>query len=75
VPWGLDGVPVALGATPVGPAPEPPPVRLSSGIDAPVKLHHVVHVYPDLAMQARIEGVVVIECRIDTRGEWRTPAS
>jgi len=68
VPWGSDDVPVALASAPAGPPPEPPAVRLSSGIDRPVKLHHVVPVYPDLARQARVEGIVVIECRIDTRG-------
>jgi protein TonB len=68
VPWGSDDVPVALASAPAGPPPEPPAVRLSSGIDAPIKLHHVIPVYPDLAKQARVEGLVVIECRIDTQG-------
>jgi periplasmic protein TonB len=68
VPWGSDDVPVALASAPAGPPPEPPAVRLSSGVDGPVKLHHVVPVYPELAKQARVEGIVVIECRIDTRG-------
>jgi protein TonB len=37
-------------------------------IDAPAKLRDRSPVYPYLAIQARIEGRVEIECRIDTAG-------
>jgi protein TonB len=68
VAWGLeDGVPTGA-AMPTEQAPPPPAIRVDSRFHPPVKLHDVAPVYPDLAREARIEGVVVIECRIDTDG-------
>jgi periplasmic protein TonB len=68
VPWGLhDGVPTGA-AMPTEQPPPPPAIRVDSRFHPPVKLHDVAPVYPDLAREARIEGVVVIECRIDTDG-------
>lgn len=68
VPWGVPGSVVGTAPAPLDPAPSPPALRPGSGIDPPVKLHHVAPTYPDLARDARVEGVVVIECRIDTEG-------
>jgi protein TonB len=53
---------------PADQAPPPPAIRINSRFHPPVKLHDVAPVYPDLAREARVEGVVVIECRIDTAG-------
>ncbi len=44
------------------------PLRVSSGVDAPAKLVHVDPRYPDLAIRARIQGTVVLECVIDPAG-------
>jgi protein TonB len=67
-PWGLDdGVPTGP-TVPADQAPPPPAIRINSRFHPPVKLHDVAPVYPDLAREARVEGVVVIECRIDTAG-------
>lgn len=68
VPWGLDdGVPTGP-TVPADQAPPPAAIRVDSRFHPPVKLHDVAPVYPDLAREARVEGVVVIECRIDTNG-------
>jgi protein TonB len=34
----------------------------------PKKLRHVLPAYPELAHAARVEGTVIVECRIDERG-------
>jgi protein TonB len=53
-------------------APPPPsqrtPVRLHSGMKAPVKIFHVDPVYPVVAQSARIQGVVILEATIDSSG-------
>jgi protein TonB len=53
-------------------APEPPtptgPVRVGGQIKEPRKLKNVPPVYPDVAKQARIQGVVVLEATIDPSG-------
>src|SRR4029453_9275506 len=56
---------------------EPPPgtsrpdsqvVRIGNGVKGPRKLKDVRPVYPDIARQARVQGSVVMECRIDPSG-------
>ncbi|HSD28972.1 MAG TPA: energy transducer TonB [Vicinamibacteria bacterium] len=52
-------------------APPPPPVqavRVGGDIREPRKITHVAPVYPMLAVQARVEGVVILEATIDPRG-------
>jgi protein TonB len=46
------------------------PVRVRPGGDLrePVKIRHVAPVYPQLAMAARVQGSVVIDCVIDQSG-------
>jgi protein TonB len=76
VPGGLpDGVPGGLGvvsSVPALPAPPPPPVTrpvpVGGRIKIPAKVLHVPPVYPAIAQQARVEGVVIIEAIIGTDG-------
>jgi protein TonB len=77
VPGGLpDGVPGGLGVVsgvPALPAPPPPPpvtrpVPVGGRIKIPAKVLHVPPVYPAIAQQARVEGVVIIEAIIGTDG-------
>jgi len=52
-------------------APPPPvqqPVRVGGQIKEPKKLKGVPPVYPSLATQARVQGVVILECTISPRG-------
>jgi TonB family protein len=63
---GNDGV-----AVPPPPPPPPPPdgaVRVGSEIKTPTKIKDVRPVYPLEALDARIQGVVVIEATIDRDG-------
>ena len=55
-------------------APPPPPasplapIRLHSGMTAPVKTVHVAPVYPAIAQTARVQGVVILEALLDAKG-------
>lgn len=44
-------------------------VRVGSGIVEPKKIRHVPPVYPEIARQARVQGVVIVEVLVDERGE------
>jgi protein TonB len=44
------------------------PVRIGGGIMPPVKIRDVKPVYPPLARQAGVQGVVIIEALIDSEG-------
>ena len=71
---GVESTPVPgvidLGGPTEKPTALPPqaPVRLHSGIRAPIKLTHVNPIYPALAQTARVQGVVILEAVIDTTG-------
>ena len=54
---------------PPPPPPQPPaPIHLHSGIRTPEKIVHVAPLYPALARASRVQGVVIIEATIDSRG-------
>ena len=57
-----DAAPVQLSAPP------PAPVRIGPGIQAPVKLFEVQPIYPPIARQAHVTGLVIIEAVIGTDG-------
>ncbi|MDQ3486766.1 MAG: TonB family protein [Acidobacteriota bacterium] len=60
---------VAPGVPEMPAAPQPSrPVRQSSLIKAPVKVRHVPPIYPAIAQQARVEGVVIIEAVVGVDG-------
>jgi protein TonB len=64
---GIEGV----GVTREAPPPPPPPVtpiRLHSGMKAPVKTVHIAPVYPAIAQTARVQGVVILEAVLDAEG-------
>jgi protein TonB len=69
VPGGvLGGVVGGLPDSVVAAPPPVTPLRVGSHVKEPVKLTHVDPVYPKIAIDARIQGVVIIEAVIDTSG-------
>ena len=68
VPGGIVGG--VLGGVPKEAAPPPPdkPVRVGGQIKAPRKVRDQPPAYPDVAKQARVEGVVVLEAVISPEG-------
>lgn len=65
------GLPVAPPPPPPAsprPSPSPGAFRVGGRIPAPKKLHDVRAVYPEMARQARVQGVVVVECTVSPEG-------
>jgi protein TonB len=48
--------------------PDGAPLRVGGEIRPPRKVHHVDPVYPPVAVSARVEGAVVLQCTISTEG-------
>ena len=74
VPGGVEGgVPGGVVGGVVGGLPDAPPptqaVRVGGQIKEPKKLKDVKPVYPDIAKQARVQGVVILECTISPQGK------
>ena len=62
---------MAFVVTPPPPPPPPPPpapVRVGGDIKAPNKIHDMRPVYPQVAMAAKVEGIVIIEATIGKDG-------
>jgi protein TonB len=56
-----------IGGLPSAPAPTAP-LRVGGQVKEPTKLKHVVPEYPNLALQARVKGTVVVEALIGPDG-------
>jgi periplasmic protein TonB len=74
VPGGVEGgVPGGVVGGVVGGLPDAPPppqaVRVGGQIKEPKKLKNVNPSYPDIAKQARVQGVVILECTISPQGK------
>jgi periplasmic protein TonB len=80
VPGGVDGgIPggvvagTGMAAPPAAPPLEPPapaaPIRIGGDIRPPTKIRDVPPVYPRLAIQARVQGVVIVEADISADGK------
>ena len=74
----LGGVVGGLLASPLPPpppAPPPPvatppaPVRIGGQLTAPALVHRVNPVYPDVAVHAKVTGMVILEATVDTEGK------
>jgi TonB family protein len=63
-----DGTPVGSGDAASASDGGGRPVIVGGDIQAPRKLTNTAPVYPPLALQARISGMVIVECIIDPRG-------
>jgi protein TonB len=75
VPGGVEGgVPGGVVGGVVGGLPDAPPppvqaVRVGGQIKEPKKVHSVNPAYPDIAKQARVQGIVILECTISPQGK------
>jgi protein TonB len=68
---GSFGAPVGIGLVappPPPPAPTPKPVRVGHGIREPRKVTHVTPIYPSIARDNGVQGVVILEAVINERG-------
>jgi TonB family protein len=66
------GVAGGVDAPPPPPPPPPPPtvpMRVGGAIHAPRRITNVNPIYPAIAQNARVQGVVIIEATIGTTGE------
>jgi protein TonB len=74
VPGGVEGgVPGGVVGGVVGGLPDAPPpvqaVRVGGQIKEPKKLKDIKPTYPDIAKQARVQGIVILECTISPQGK------
>ena len=67
VPGGVIGG--VVGGLPDAPPPPQRAIRVGGQIKQPKKLKDVAPVYPDIAKQARVQGVVILECTISPQGK------
>ncbi len=71
VPGGVVGGVVADLPEAAAPAAPVKAVRVGGDIREPRKVVDVPPVYPEMALKARVEGIVIIEATIDERGRVR----
>lgn len=57
-----------VGGLPEAPPPTHEPVRVGGQIKEPKNLKRTNPVYPDIARQARVQGIVIMECVISPQG-------
>jgi protein TonB len=74
IPGGVLGGVVGglLTEVPAPPPPPPaalPPVRIGGQIKTATLLHRIEPVYPDFAVQAHVQGVVILEATVNEKGE------
>ncbi|MGE0453678.1 MAG: energy transducer TonB [Vicinamibacteria bacterium] len=78
VPGGVEGgipggvVGGIVGGIPTGAPPPVKAVRVGGNVKAPKLVHQVQPVYPDLAIQARLSALVIMEALVDTAGRVKT---
>ena len=70
VPGGVVGG--VVGGLPQAPPPPARVVRIGGQIAQPKLIRQVKPAYPDLAVQSRLAGLVILEAEVDTRGFVRT---
>jgi protein TonB len=58
-----------VGGLPAEPPPPVQAVRVGGQIKEPTKTKNVNPVYPDIAKQARVQGIVILECTISPQGK------
>jgi periplasmic protein TonB len=69
VPGGVPGGdPNGTGPGTPPPSPSTGPIRTGGDIHPPLKVRHVVPVYPEIARAARVQGDVVLDCTISNEG-------
>jgi protein TonB len=74
VGWGgyaggtLGGLPVAPKPAPQTPAHPQEPIRIDGRIPQPTLTRRVDPIYPDIAVRARLGGMVIIEATVDRKG-------
>jgi len=70
LPGTIDGAGAAALPEPPPPAPAPvAPVRITSDLRPPAKIRDMLPVYPELALRARVAGMVILEATIDAQGK------
>jgi len=68
VPEGVPGGDPNGSGPGLSPRPSTEPIRTGGDIHPPLKVRHVVPVYPEIARSARVQGDVVLDCTISNEG-------
>jgi protein TonB len=65
----VGGLPTEVPAPPPPPPQTLPPVRIGGNIQAPTLIRRVEPIYPDIAVAAKVTGIVILEATVNERGE------